>query len=97
MIHLLRVRGQSLSPRIEDGDFVLAVKLPIFFPIRVGDMIVFRKAPYGVLIKQVERLDEERRTFWVRGSHPESVDSRAFGAVQAGEIIGKVMAHFSKS
>lgn len=97
MIRLLRVRGQSLTPEVEDGDFVLALKLPIFFPIRVGDKIVFRKAPYGVLIKQVECLDGQGGVFWVRGCHPNSVDSRMFGAVQADEIIGKVILHFSKS
>lgn len=97
MIHLLRVRGQSLSPEVEDGSFVLTLKLPIFFPIRAGDTIVFRKAPYGVLIKRVERCDDQGHIFWVRGSHPESLDSRTFGVVRADEILGKVIAHFSKS
>lgn len=97
MIRLLRVRGQSLSPEIEDGDFVLTLRLPIFFPIRVGDTIVFHKSPYGILIKQVESLDDQKQIYWVRGSHPQSLDSRAFGFVEASEIVGKVIAHFSKS
>lgn len=97
MIRLLRVCGQSLTPQIEDGDFVLTLRLPIFFSIRVGELIVFRKAPYGVLIKQVEVVDEQGRVFWVRGSHPDSIDSRTFGLVRAPEVLGKVVARFSKS
>jgi signal peptidase I len=96
MIRLLRVRGQSLTPQIEDGDFVLTFKLPIFFPIRVGDTIVFHKPPYGILVKQVERLDNQRRRFWVRGNHPQSVGSHTFGWVQTHEVIGKVMVRISK-
>lgn len=97
MIRFWRVRGQSLYPEVKDGDFVLALKLPILFPIRVGDMIVFRKQPYGVLIKQVERYDAREQVFWVRGRHPDSVDSRTFGGVQTHEVLGKVIARFSKS
>lgn len=97
MIRFLRVRGQSLSPEVEDGDFVVALKLPIFFCIRVGDTIVFRKEPYGILIKRVEHCDDQGRFYWVRGSHPNSLDSRTFGVVQAQEILGKVIAHISRS
>mgnify|MGYP000142833395 FL=1 len=97
MIRLLRVRGQSLTPQVEDGDFVLTLKLPIFFSLRAGDLIVFRKAPYGVLIKQVEHVDQQGCVYWVRGSHPASIDSRAFGVVHAREVLGKVVACFSKS
>lgn len=97
MIRLLRVRGQSLTPQIEDGDFVLALKFPIFFSIRAGELILFRKAPYGVLIKRVEAVDEQGRVFWVRGNHPDSIDSRTFGVVRAREVLGKVVACFSKS
>jgi signal peptidase I len=97
MIRLLRVRGQSVSPQVEDGDFVLVLKLPIFFPIRVGDLIVFRKAPYGILIKQVSDLVDKGNGFWVCGTHPASVDSHTFGVVQAQEVLGKVIARFSKS
>ncbi len=97
MIRLLRVRGQSMSPQIEDGDFVLALKPSIFSPIRTGDTIVFHKKPYGILIKQVEGLDEHRRLIWVRGTHPDSLDSHTFGAVLPDELIGKVVAYFSRT
>ncbi|RCK73858.1 MAG: hypothetical protein ANABAC_2932 [Anaerolineae bacterium] len=96
MIRLLRVRGQSLSPEIKDGDFVLALKLPIFFPIRTGDLIVFQKPAYGILIKRVEDCPEGKNTFWVRGTHPDSLDSRIFGAVYPNEVLGKVVLHLSQ-
>ncbi len=97
MIRILRVRGHSLSPEFEDGDFVLSLKFPIFFPIRAGDTIVFRKPPYGLLIKQVERVDRQARRYWVKGTHPHSLDSRTIGVVSAPEILGKVILKISKS
>ncbi len=97
MIRILRVHGHSLSPEFEDGDFVLSLKFPIFFPIRAGDTIVFRKPDYGLLIKQVERLDQQAGLYWVRGTHPYSVDSHTIGAVSKPEILGKVILKISKS
>ena len=94
MLQVLRVTGDSLSPEYKEGDFVLVVKIPFFFrTIRPGDIIVFRQMAYGELIKCVERIDFTYGLIYVRGSHPESTDSRKFGPVPINDVIGKVIWH----
>ena len=79
MFNILRVTGDSLRPEYQEGDFVLIAKIPFLFPVGVGDVIVFQRPPTGMIIKRVEKVLEEGRSFWVVGTHPESTDSRQLG------------------
>jgi len=98
MCRLLKVKGQSLEPIYRDGDFVLISKIPILYgKIQPGDQIVFRHAIYGTLIKMIEEISPSGDDFLVLGMHANSVDSRRFGSIQKGDIIGKVIWHFKKS
>jgi len=97
MLHVLRITGDSLTPKYKEGDFVLVAKIPFLFPIKTGDVIVFRKLPWGTLIKMVESIREGGQAFWVVGTHPESTDSRKFGEVNINEVVGKVIFHKSLS
>lgn len=97
MLRLIKVTGQSLSPDYLEGDFVLIAKIPFFFHfIRHGDVVVFMHPQYGVMIKQVERIDHQARQVFVVGTHPTSVDSHKFGPVRADRLMGKVIWHISK-
>jgi signal peptidase I len=89
---LLRIRGDSLSPKLQDGDFVLSSKIPILLKrLQPGDLVVFNQPGYGVLIKQVESISQDGQSLDVRGLHPESADSRAFGPVSRSSLIGKII------
>jgi signal peptidase I len=97
MIQLIKVTGDSLSPEYQEGDFVLVVKIPFFLrSIRPGDVIVFRQIAYGDLIKRVERIDPAADLLYVKGSHPDSQDSRQFGPIPRSDLIGKVIWHLRK-
>jgi signal peptidase I len=94
MFKLLRVSGDSLSPTFQDGDFVLVSKIPyLFSPIQPGDVIAFRHHAYGTLIKLVERVMPDGGKIVVTGTYFGSVDSRAFGPIHRGAVIGKVIWH----
>ena len=54
-------------------------------------MIVFRSPLYGTMIKRVEALDVESGGYFVVGTHPDSTDSRQFGAVPARDVLGRVI------
>ncbi len=57
MCKLLKVRGHSLAPEYQDGDFVLVSKIPVFFGwLRPGDGVAFRHPQYGLLIKKVAAI-----------------------------------------
>jgi nickel-type superoxide dismutase maturation protease len=97
MLRLIKVTGNSLWPEYREGDFVLIVKIPFsFFRYRVGDVVVFHHALYGTLIKKVERIQSQDGALFVVGYHPDSVDSRQFGAVLPQTILGKVIWHIRR-
>ncbi len=97
MLKLLKVSGNSLSPTYQDGDFVLASKIPyLFSSIREGDIIAFRHNAYGTMIKQVQSVSSNKDEIFVIGTQENSVDSRRFGAISSRNLLGKVIWHRRK-
>lgn len=97
MLRLFKVSEDSLSPEYQDGDFVLALKIPIFLQrIRPGAIVVFKQEAYGTLIKRVEHISADRQEYFVVGNHPLSIDSRQFGPVPRRNLIGKVIWHIPR-
>ena len=97
MCKILRIHGDSLSPKLQDGDFVLSSKIPILVKrLKPGDLVVFNQPGYGVLIKQLESISQDGQFLEVRGLHPESVDSRAFGPVSRRSLTGKIICTVKK-
>jgi signal peptidase I len=97
MLRLLKVTGNSLVPRFEEGDFVIVSKIPfIFAPVQPGDVVAFRQPGYGLLIKLVESVDAARGELTVTGTQPGSVDSRVFGPIANTALVGKVIWHVSR-
>lgn len=95
MLRLLKVTGNSLTPDYQEGDFVLVGKIPFFFAApRPGQVIAFHQPGYGLLIKRVERVNDEGLI--VTGTRLESIDSRTFGEVRPSDVIGKVIWHIRK-
>ena len=96
MMKILRITGRSLEPDFRDGDYVLVSKIPLLIrPVRRGDVVAFRKPPYGLLIKRVECLTPEGELF-VLGTHTASVDSLQFGPIRRQDLLGKVIGHVKK-
>jgi len=94
MFRLLKVRGRSLHPDYQDGDYVFTAKAP--FPsgkIKAGDVIVFRQPVHGLLIKRVSKVLGDGQTYEVRGTQVDSTDSRNFGPVPLSRVSGKVIWH----
>ncbi len=97
MFRLLKVSGDSLSPRYREGDFVLVAKIPFFFStIRKGDIVAFRHPSYGTMIKKVDHVLPDKDEIFVIGTHGDSVDSRQFGAISKGTLVGKLLWHIRK-
>ena len=94
MLRLFRIRGHSLEPEYQPGDFVLASKIPFLFhsPKR-GNVIIFKHPEIGLLIKHIETFDPDTDQATVLGTHPYSVDSRQFGPISRHQILGKVLWH----
>jgi len=98
MCRILRISGESLAPDYRHGDFVLVSKIPLLFRLpRPGEVIAFRQPGYGLLIKRVARLAPQGGGLFVVGAQPQSVDSRQFGEVLPGQVIGKVIWHIRRA
>lgn len=93
MFKFIKVTGSSLYPDFQEGDYVIVLTVP-FFSFKPGVTIVFRHPVYGTMIKKIWQLDS--CGIHVIGNHPESVDSRRFGPIQRGDVIGRVIWHFRK-
>ena len=92
MIRFFRVKGESMLPLLAEGDLALAVNWYwLTGPLKPGDIVVFRHALYGTLVKQVDRLLPEAGRLTVRGTRAVSLDSQEFGPVAQAEVLGKVV------
>ena len=90
MCLVIKVSGESLTPLLEEGDFVLMLKVPFFF-LSPGDVIAFHHPAYGTMIKLIEWKSQKEGLVFAVGTHPLSTDSRTFGPIPKGDIIGKVI------
>lgn len=80
-----------------DGDFVVVSTLRFHKSrLQPGDVIAFRKPPYGVMIKRIDRYNRNDGTLFVVGYHSSSIDSRRFGPLDTGQVLGKVVWHIPK-
>jgi len=84
-----------MSPEIQEGDFVVVIKIPFFSHFHPGDQIVFHHPHYGMLIKRIVKVDP-KRLYWVAGKHPHSINSHKIGLVAEHQIDGKVIWHIHR-
>lgn len=97
ILGVVKVTGSSLYPAYQDGDFVIVSKIPILLSgLKPGDVVVYQHPGHGKRIKIVERLEDGGKSLFVVGLHPDSRDSRSFGAIPRELVAGKVIAHIHK-
>ena len=81
-----------MSPFLKEGDYILVGRRP-FFRVKKADTVVFFKEPQGMMVKKVESCSQKE--LFVRGLHPDSIDSRHFGAILKTQVFGKMLMSFS--
>ncbi len=84
MIKIFKVEGNSLYPYLKEGQRVVCFKVFRFSKINIGDVVVFSKPPYGLMIKKVKNI--KNNCFFVQGTDPMSIDSRNFGYITQDDI-----------
>ena len=82
------VQGDSMRPALAPGDCLLVSRVFGRLQIRPGRIVVVRHPvkPGFHLVKRVREVAGKQ--VWVEGDGPGSTDSRAFGPVGRGEILG---------
>ena len=83
------VEGRSMEPTLAPGDRLLVVRARALHP---GDVVAVRDPTEArrVLVKRISAVLEDEIV--VRGDNPgASTDSRSFGPVPAGAVLGRVV------
>jgi signal peptidase I len=92
MLQIVRIRGNSIAPYLNEGDFAILLKSRwIRKPLHRDDFIVFDEKQYGILIKQIDTISTDGDLIHVRGTDDFSIDSRFFGAIHRKQVKGKVL------
>jgi nickel-type superoxide dismutase maturation protease len=84
MISVIKIVGDSMSPTLAHGDYIL-IKKPHSF--RVGFIYVMKHPRLGRIVKRLEKIED--RQLWFYGDNPESTDTEKIGAILPSDIIGR--------
>ena len=104
----VEVRGDSMSPNFNDGDWLLFRLLPAKSKSGklVGKVVLIqRQSQVGtdfLQVKRVVKVDESNESnetkFWVEGDNKSaSTDSRSWGALDSSEVIGKLIFRYRRA
>jgi len=102
----VEVRGESMSPNYNDGDWLLFRVLPAKSKANelIGKVVLIqRQSEFGTDFFQVKRVtqvsDRSNKTeIWVEGDNKgESTDSRNWGALDSSEVIGKLILRYRRA
>ena len=109
----VEVRGESMSPNYNDGDWLLFRLLPAKSKSSskakalVGKVVLIqRRSQVGkdfLQVKRVTKITSEANIgneikFWVEGDNAtNSTDSRSWGALNYEEVIGRLIFRYKKS
>lgn len=97
MFKLIKITGNSLEPKYNEGDYLIITKISfLMHTIKSGDIVVFEHPVYGTMVKQIQYVDPLTGELFVIGTHPESTDSRHFGLIPPSWLNGKVLWHIPK-
>lgn len=93
MISFFRVRGKSMEPLVQEGDFVVAESMSyLFLRPRVGQVVLARHPARGNMLLVKRIVAENQGCYWLEGDNSlASEDSRALGWFQRGDLKGKVI------
>ncbi|HBX70862.1 MAG TPA: hypothetical protein DEH25_16155 [Chloroflexi bacterium] len=96
MFKILKIRGESLTPEYNQGDYILVITHShTIARLKPGDVIVFQHPVYGTMVKRVEQIDPQAQEIFVVGTHPQSLDSRQFGPIPRHWVTGKAIWHIA--
>ncbi|MBR9689399.1 MAG: S26 family signal peptidase [Candidatus Altiarchaeota archaeon] len=86
MIEIIKVKGGSMKPLFNSGDFLIILK---FGRPKKGDVVVFRHPHTKELL--VKKVSSTKDGLDVRGENlSQSTDGRHFGLVKNKEVVGRV-------
>ncbi|OFC72008.1 S26 family signal peptidase [Alteromonas confluentis] len=90
MLKLFKVSGCSMEPTLPAGTFVLVRRILFGYP-RVNDLVVFRCALRGIMVKRVLSTEPGLGMYMAGDNIAESISCEDIGWVHRNQILGKVI------
>lgn len=87
MIKLVKVTGHSMSPTLEDGDYVITKKPRLF---QAGLLYVINHSDLGHIIKRLQDT-KHHKCFFIGDNPKASTPSSLIGAVEKDRVVGHVI------
>ncbi|PIE71497.1 MAG: peptidase S24 [Deltaproteobacteria bacterium] len=87
MLTCFRICGDSMSPGLNRGDYVVAARW-LRRP-RARQLVVIRHPVYGVIVKRM--VKKNACGYWFESDNPCGVTQDEIGALAKNQIIGRVL------
>ncbi|MFT2111558.1 S24/S26 family peptidase [Marinomonas sp. 2405UD68-3] len=88
MFRFIKIQGESMSPRLYDGDFVLISRF--YWRLTVGQLVVVDHDIYGFIAKKVLHISPDGQ-LWLGGENAKSLKPERIGWVSPSRVVGKVL------
>ncbi|WP_416878047.1 S24 family peptidase [Litorimonas sp.] len=93
MFRLIRVEGDSMSPTLVNGDYILIKKARSRIKPQPGLIYVIDHLRLGQIIKRLSRVNE--KGLWFSGDSPESTSTETLGPTRPNDITGRAVLKIS--
>ena len=92
LLSRFKISGHSMEPTLLHGQTILVSNISyLFSKPKINDIVALRERKSGIVfIKRIVKVDGEK--YFVSGDNKkDSMDSKDFGWIEKGEIVGKVL------
>jgi len=87
MFRLVKVTGQSMSPTLEDGDYIITKKPRLY---QAGLIYVINHIDLGRIIKRLQDTKHDK-CFFIGDNPKASTPSSLIGAVERNRVVGQAL------
>ena len=85
MLKIVKVRGDSMSPTLAPGDYMIVTKARA---LRPGFVVLVNHPKYGLIVKRISSVDEDFIS--LAGDGPDSTTTDAMGQVSLTAVQGRI-------
>ena len=88
MFSMIKVQGNSMVPRLYNGDFVFISRW--HRQIKIGQLVVVDHTLYRFIVKKVADVSPDG-LLWLTGENNESLQPEKMGWIYPNQVVGKVI------
>lgn len=86
MFKIFKVKGVSMTPLYNPGDYVICKKIRNIDNLSIDDIVIAKTKYYGKVIKQISKIDKDKEIIRLKGINPMSVSSEKMGDIPCDDL-----------